>query len=74
MYFCRRFFRGVAQLVARYVRDVEAASSSLVTPTILNVLFFNVYIFYSIKILYEHTKNLPFPLSIKNNYVSLPMY
>ena len=25
--------RGVAQLVARYVRDVEAASSSLVTPT-----------------------------------------
>ena len=26
-------FRGVAQLVARYVRDVEAASSSLVTPT-----------------------------------------
>ena len=28
------FVRGVAQLVARYVRDVEAASSSLVTPTI----------------------------------------
>ena len=27
------FVRGVAQLVARYVRDVEAASSSLVTPT-----------------------------------------
>ena len=27
------FDRGVAQLVARYVRDVEAASSSLVTPT-----------------------------------------
>ena len=27
------FARGVAQLVARYVRDVEAASSSLVTPT-----------------------------------------
>lgn len=27
--------RGVAQLVARYVRDVEAASSSLVTPTFL---------------------------------------
>ena len=26
--------RGVAQLVARYVRDVEAASSSLVTPTV----------------------------------------
>ncbi len=26
--------RGVAQLVARYVRDVEAGSSSLLTPTI----------------------------------------
>ena len=26
--------RGVAQLVARYVRDVEVAGSSLVTPTI----------------------------------------
>ncbi len=26
-------FRGVAQLVARYVRDVEAGSSSLLTPT-----------------------------------------
>ena len=25
--------RGVAQLVARYVRDVEAGSSSLLTPT-----------------------------------------
>jgi hypothetical protein len=25
--------RGVAQLVARHVRDVEAASSNLVTPT-----------------------------------------
>ena len=25
--------RGVAQLVARYVRDVEVAGSSLVTPT-----------------------------------------
>ena len=31
--FVRVFIRGVAQLVARYVRDVEAASSSLVTPT-----------------------------------------
>ena len=28
--------RGVAQLVARYVRDVEAARSSRVTPTIHN--------------------------------------
>ena len=28
--FCE--FRGVAQLVARHVRDVEAASSNLVTP------------------------------------------
>ena len=27
--------RGVAQLVARYVRDVEAGSSSLLTPTFL---------------------------------------
>ena len=27
--------RGVAQLVARYVRDVEAGSSSLLTPTLL---------------------------------------
>lgn len=26
-------FRGVAQLVARYVRDVEVAGSSPVTPT-----------------------------------------
>lgn len=26
-------YRGVAQLVARYVRDVEAGSSSLLTPT-----------------------------------------
>lgn len=25
--------RGVAQLVARYVRDVEVAGSNLVTPT-----------------------------------------
>ena len=38
--------RGVAQLVARYVRDVEVGSSSLLTPTkkrILNylrILFF----------------------------------
>ncbi len=31
--------RGVAQLVARYVRDVEAGSSSLLTPTIL----FSIY-------------------------------
>ena len=37
------FARGVAQLVARYVRDVEAASSSLVTPTsVFNVLFISV--------------------------------
>ena len=36
--------RGVAQLVARYVRDVEAGSSSLLTPTLMadflgNLLF-----------------------------------
>ena len=30
-----KFGRGVAQLVARYVRDVEAGSSSLLTPTFL---------------------------------------
>ena len=28
-----RYFRGVAQVVERFVRDEEAASSSLVTPT-----------------------------------------
>ena len=34
MYFCGlKSRRGVAQLVARYVRDVEAGSSSLLTPT-----------------------------------------
>lgn len=34
MYFCGlKTRRGVAQLVARYVRDVEAGSSSLLTPT-----------------------------------------
>ncbi len=34
VYFCsRKKGRGVAQLVARYVRDVEAGSSSLLTPT-----------------------------------------
>ena len=34
MYFCGlKQRRGVAQLVARYVRDVEAGSSSLLTPT-----------------------------------------
>ena len=34
-YFCNpeTIHRGVAQLVARYVRDVEAGSSSLLTPT-----------------------------------------
>ena len=31
--FLNFFSRGVAQLVARYVRDVEAARSSRVTPT-----------------------------------------
>jgi hypothetical protein len=29
-------YRGVAQMVARLVRDHEAASSNLVTPTITN--------------------------------------
>ena len=34
LYFCNlEKHRGVAQLVARYVRDVEAGSSSLLTPT-----------------------------------------
>ena len=38
MYFCLesdiivKVFRGVAQVVERYFREVEAASSSLVTP------------------------------------------
>ena len=31
--------RGVAQLVARYVRDVEAGSSSLLTPTLMADFF-----------------------------------
>ena len=30
--------RGVAQLVARYVRDVEVGSSSLLTPTKKRIL------------------------------------
>ena len=30
------FFRGVAQLAARHVRDVEVGSSSLLNPTIFN--------------------------------------
>ena len=30
--------RGVAQLVARYVRDVEVGSSSLLTPTIIIII------------------------------------
>ena len=30
-------FRGVAQVVERYFREVEAASSSLVTPIIENL-------------------------------------
>ncbi len=29
----KKLFRGVAQMVARMVRDHEAASSSLATPT-----------------------------------------
>ena len=33
MFFKFYFFRGVAQLVAYYVRDVGAGSSSLLTPT-----------------------------------------
>ena len=33
----RKLFRGVAQMVARMVRDHEAASSSLATPTISSV-------------------------------------
>lgn len=34
MYICtRKNNRGVAQSVARYVRDVEVAGSNLVTPT-----------------------------------------
>ena len=33
----KKLHRGVAQMVARMVRDHEAASSSLATPTSLNV-------------------------------------
>ena len=32
-----KVFRGVAQVVERYFREVEAASSSLVTPTIITL-------------------------------------
>ncbi len=32
-----KVFRGVAQVVERYFREVEAASSSLVTPIIKNL-------------------------------------
>lgn len=50
MHFCLesdiivKVFRGVAQVVERYFREVEAASSSLVTPTaeypqMLNIVF-----------------------------------
>ena len=44
--------RGVAQLVARYVRDVEVGSSSLLTPTkkrilkYLRILFFIILLFH----------------------------
>ncbi len=39
-FFCKiryndKCFRGVAQVVERYFREVEAASSSLVTPIII---------------------------------------
>ena len=30
---CNRYFRGVAQMVERYIRDVEVARSNRVTPT-----------------------------------------
>ena len=33
IYFIYMLFRDVAQVVERYFREVEAASSSLVTPT-----------------------------------------
>ena len=36
-------FRGVAQMVARMVRDHEAASSSLATPTMRSVLIGSEY-------------------------------
>ena len=34
----RKLFRGVAQMVARMVRDHEAASSSLATPTMRSIM------------------------------------
>lgn len=38
-YLCaRKANRGVAQLAARHVRDVEAGSSSLLTPTYLQCI------------------------------------
>ena len=36
---CCRFFRGIAQMVARCVRDAEALSSNLNTPTIPEYTF-----------------------------------
>ena len=51
--------RGVAQLVARLVRDQEAGSSSLPTPTIKKTVDFRRRSFCYVK----HSKNLnvPFP-------------
>lgn len=39
----RIFFRGVAQLVARLVRDQEAVGSNPVTPTMQSVLIGSEY-------------------------------
>lgn len=49
LYFCAcKKNRGVAQLVARYVRDVEVAGSSLVTPTFLPDSLFEAWFLMSL--------------------------
>ena len=42
----KKLFRGVAQMVARMVRDHEAASSSLATPTRERQTAFAVCLFF----------------------------
>ncbi len=54
--------RGVAQLVARDVRDVEVASSSLVTPTSVSV-HKGTHIFY---ICYEHSYQRSTAITIRS--------
>ncbi len=56
MHFCLesdiivKVFRGVAQVVERYFREVEAASSSLVTPIIKNLESMGLSRFFCLKI------------------------